>query len=123
MRKKQNFLRLSERTNIKQDLLRFLPAIAMIAFCTLNTFAAGGVVGALDTVASQIGDYVGGVQKLIYAIAAVIAVVGAFNIYHKMTNGDQDVKKTIMLTIGGCIALIALSTALPSIFGYSGTAS
>ena len=31
-------------------------------------------------------------------------------------NGDQDVKKTIMLTIGGCIAFIALSEALPLFF-------
>ena len=51
------------------------------------------------------------------AIAAVIALVGAFNVYFKMQNGDQDVKKTIMLTIGGCIAFVALSEALPAFFG------
>ena len=50
------------------------------------------------------------------AIAAVIVLVGAFNVYFKMQNGDQDVKKTIMLTIGGCIAFIALSEALPLFF-------
>ena len=33
-----------------------------------------------------------------------------------LQNGDQDVKKTIMLTIGGCIAFIALSEALPLFF-------
>ena len=31
-------------------------------------------------------------------------------------NGDQDVKKTIMLTIGGCVSFIALSEALPLFF-------
>ena len=40
----------------------------------------------------------------------------ARNVYFKMQNGDQDVKKTIMLTIGGCIAFIALSEALPLFF-------
>lgn len=45
------------------------------------------------------------------AIAAVIALVGAFNVYFKMSNGDQDVKKTTMLTIGGCVAFIAMSEA------------
>ena len=34
----------------------------------------------------------------------------------KMQNGDQDVKKTIMLTIGGCVAFIAMSEALPLFF-------
>lgn len=46
----------------------------------------------------------------------MIVLVGAFNVYFKMQNGDQDVKKTIMLTIGGCIAFIALSEALPLFF-------
>lgn len=56
------------------------------------------------------------VRKLLYAIAAVIALVGAFSIYFKMQNGDQDVKKSIMLTIGGCVAFIAMAGALPSFF-------
>lgn len=33
-----------------------------------------------------------------------------------LQNGDQDVKKTIMLTIGGCVSFIALSEALPLFF-------
>jgi hypothetical protein len=45
------------------------------------------------------------------AIGAVIALVGAFSIYFKMQNGDQDVKKAIMLTIGGCVAFLAMSEA------------
>ena len=55
-------------------------------------------------------------SNLMKGIAAVIVLVGAFNVYFKMQNGDQDVKKTIMLTIGGCIAFIALSEALPLFF-------
>ena len=50
------------------------------------------------------------------AIAAVIVLVGSFNVYFKMQNGDQDVKKTIMMTIGGCVAFIAMSEALPMFF-------
>ena len=56
------------------------------------------------------------VSNLMKAIAAVIVLVGAFNVYFKMQNGDQDVKKTIMMTIGGCVAFIAMSEALPLFF-------
>ena len=66
--------------------------------------------------AAEISSYQTPVSNLMKAIAAVIALVGAFNVYFKMSNGDQDVKKTIMLTIGGCIAFIALSEALPLFF-------
>ena len=55
-------------------------------------------------------------SNLMKAIAAVIVLVGAFNVYFKMQNGDQDVKKTIMMTIGGCVAFIAMSEALPLFF-------
>ena len=41
---------------------------------------------------------------------------GCVQCIFKMQNGDQDVKKTIMLTIGGCVAFIAMSEALPLFF-------
>lgn len=33
-----------------------------------------------------------------------------------LQNGDQDVKKSIMMTIGGCVAMVAMATALPMFF-------
>ena len=57
-------------------------------------------------------------RNLLYVIAAVVSIIGAFNVFYKMNNGDQDVKKTIMMTIGGCAALVAMAVALPKFFGY-----
>lgn len=65
---------------------------------------------------TEVSSYETPVSNLMKAIAAVIVLVGAFNVYFKMQNGDQDVKKTIMLTIGGCVAFIAMSEALPLFF-------
>lgn len=102
----------------KQTIMRLLPAICMILFASLGCFAQSTSAGAgvFNTIAQEIGKYEDGVKSLIYAIAAIIALVGAFNIYHKMTNGDQDVKKTVMLVLGGCIALVAMAEALPAFF-------
>jgi len=94
---------------------RYLPALAMICFCSLTMSA-----DVFDDIATDISEYMDGVKKVIYAVAAIIALVGAFNIYHKMTNGDQDVKKTVMLTIGGCIGLLAMAEALPAFFTTGG---
>lgn len=88
----------------------------MLASLTCSA-APGGAGGAFDSAANEIAGYSSDVKKLIYAIAGVVVLVGCFNVYHKMINGDQDVKKTIMLTIGGCIALVALANALPMFFG------
>lgn len=119
MKTKQTFKKigLELRKGIKSELPRILPLLAIVCFCGITAFAAGGDGAvAISQVTADIEKYVGPVKKLIYAIAAVIALVGAFNIYHKMTNGDQDVKKTVMLVLGGCIALLAMAEALPAMF-------
>lgn len=102
---------------LKQNQQKILTVLAMVLFFSLPSLAAGG--DPFDSASTTITGYLPSVKKLLYALAAVIALVGAFNVYHKMTNGDQDVKKTIMLTLGGCIAMIALCQALPAFFGHT----
>ena len=72
--------------------------------------------GGFQKAITEVSSYQTPVSNLMKAIAAVIALVGAFSIYFKMQNGDQDVKKAIMLTIGGCVAFLAMSEALPLFF-------
>ena len=102
----------------KQSAFARKGTLALVAL----TFAAGDVMAGSKGAAGftkatqEVSSYQTPVSNLMKAIAAVIVLVGAFNVYFKMQNGDQDVKKTIMLTIGGCIAFIALSEALPLFF-------
>lgn len=72
---------------------------------------------ALGTVTTEIKKYVPVVVKLCYVIAAVTVVVGGLSVYHDMQNGEQDVKKKVMLLVGSCIFLIAAAQALPLFFG------
>ena len=65
----------------------------------------------------EIAKYVPIVVKLCYAIAGVVAVVGAISVYIAMNNEEQDVKKKIMMVVGACIFLIAAAQALPLFFG------
>ena len=65
----------------------------------------------------EIAKYVPIVVKLCYAIAGVVAVVGAISVYISMNNEEQDVKKKIMMVVGACIFLIAAAQALPLFFG------
>ncbi|GHT56136.1 hypothetical protein FACS189451_03700 [Bacteroidia bacterium] len=88
--------------------------VSGIVFAQSTTTGAAAV----ESVATEIAKYIPAVQKLIYAIAGVVAVVGAISVYIKMNNEEQDVKKSIMLIVGACIFLIAAATALPAFFGY-----
>ena len=64
----------------------------------------------------EIAKYVPIVVKLCYAIAGVVAVVGAISVYIAMNNEEQDVKKKIMMIVGACIFLVAAAQALPLFF-------
>ena len=90
--------------------------VGMFLFCAVMTFAQSKGAGGFQKAITEVSSYQTPVSNLMKAIAAVIALVGAFCIYFKMQNGDQDVKKAIMLTIGGCVAFLAMSEALPLFF-------
>ena len=75
---------------------------------------------ALEEVASELVKYVPYVVNLCYALAGIVAIVGAISVYIAMNNEEQDVKKKIMMTVGACIFLIAAANALPLFFGIGG---
>ena len=54
--------------------------------------------------------------KLIYAIGAVIGLVGGVKVYQKFSSGDPDTSKTASSWFGACIFLIVAATILRSFF-------
>ncbi len=97
--------------------LMLLSGTAAMAQTTAGDYSAGTT--ALSTVAEEIIKYVPIMVKLCYAIAGVVAIVGAISVYIAMNNEEQDVKKKIMMVVGACIFLIAAAQALPLFFGIS----
>ena len=119
----------SDMTKIKNWIRKFLasPKTRAVALFLLvggtAAFAQSGAgdytagTSALTTVAEEIAKYVPIVVKLCYAIAGVVAIVGAISVYISMNNDEQDVKKKIMMVVGACIFLVAAAQALPLFFG------
>ena len=97
-------------------VLKMAMFVLLFVFTAGDTWASSTGAGGFTRATTEIASYQTPVSNLMKAIAAVIVLVGAFNVYFKMQNGDQDVKKTIMMTIGGCVAFIAMSEALPLFF-------
>ena len=85
-------------------------------FCNYHILIINYLNGIL-CYSEEIAKYVPIVVKLCYAIAGVVAVVGAISVYISMNNEEQDVKKKIMMVVGACIFLIAAAQALPLFFG------
>lgn len=91
----------------------------MLLFVSVSTFAQDVDAGlaAIETSTESLKRYVPVVTNLCYAIAGIVAMIGAISVYVKMNNEEQDVKKSIMMIVGACIFLIAAAQCLPLFFG------
>lgn len=54
--------------------------------------------------------------KLLYAVCAIMACIGAFNVYSKWTSGDPDVTKTAAGWIGGLVFVIVAILIIQKVF-------
>ena len=113
---KKNARNLTERFIGSSFAQKSVMAAIALVISTSNVMAGSKGAAGFTKATQGVSVYQAAVSNVMEASAAVIGLVGALNVYFKMQNGDQDVKKTIMLTIGGCIAFIALSEALPLFF-------
>lgn len=73
-----------------------MAAIALI-ISTSNVMAGSKGAAGFTKATQEVSSYQTPVSNLMKAIAAVIVLVGAFNVYFKMQNGDQDVKNILVL--------------------------
>ena len=109
--KKFNFKALAQQRGTR---LLSLTALAALAFAL--PASADGLGDGFGQAAQNLKDYIPMVQKIIYAFAGLVFLVGAGSIYVKMANGDQDVKSSIMMYVGGVLFLLIAANLAPSIF-------
>ena len=73
-----------------------LKPVGIFAQSLANTGYEAGT-SAMEEVATQIAAYVPYVVNLCYALAGVVAIVGAISVYIAMNNEEQDVKNILVL--------------------------
>lgn len=85
------------RIPTKVMMFSFMLLSGMVAKAqnSAGDYSAG--TSALSTVAEEIAKYVPIMVKLCYAIAGVVAIVGAISVYIAMNNEEQDVKNILVL--------------------------
>lgn len=55
--------------------------------------------------------------NLVYAIGALLGLIGAVKVYQKWNHGDHDTGKVAAAWFGSCIFLVIVATVLRSFFG------
>lgn len=91
-----------------------LTACMMLA--ALISKAQDGAAG-ISEADSQVRSYFEPGTNLMYAIGAVLGLVGAVKVFQKWNAGDQDTNKVAAAWFGSCIFLVVVATVLQSFFG------
>ena len=88
----------------------------MIFAAVSQTFAQGNGLAGINEATSMVTSYFDPGTKLIYAIGAVVGLIGGIKVYGKFSSGDPDTSKTAASWFGACIFLIVSATILRSFF-------
>ena len=88
----------------------------MAAMLTLMIYAAGNGLAGINEATSMMTSYFDPATKLIYAIGAVVGLIGGVKVYGKFSSGDPDTSKTAASWFGACIFLVVAATILRSFF-------
>lgn len=84
------------KTGVVAVCVAILSPVGAFAQSLANTGYDAGT-SAMEEVATQIAAYVPYVVNLCYALAGVVAIVGAISVYIAMNNDEQDVKNILVL--------------------------
>ncbi|MCY7358450.1 MAG: DUF4134 domain-containing protein [Rudanella sp.] len=97
-------------------LLLVLATGTTLAQSVDQTKGIGAGVQVLTQTTKQLQDYFRPMTTVMYVIAAIVGIFGAFRIYSKMQAGDQDVQKSAVNWGGSVLFLLAFAAILEAVF-------
>jgi hypothetical protein len=91
--------------------------LAVVAILSgIGAFAQGNGTAGINEATQMVTSYFEPATQLIYAIGAVVGLIGGVKVYNKFSSGDPDTSKTAASWFGACIFLIVAATVLRSFF-------
>ena len=79
--------------NIRQ---KFIISAALMIAATASAFAQGNGLAGINEATSMVSSYFDPGTKLIYAIGAVVGLIGGVKVYGKFSSGDPDTSRLMV---------------------------
>ena len=89
---------------------------AVLLIAASSAMAQGNGMAGITEATTMVTSSFAPATKLIYAIGAVVGLIGGVKVYGKFSSGDPDTSKTAASWFGACIFLIVAATILRSFF-------
>ncbi|MFL5788123.1 MAG: DUF4134 domain-containing protein [Flavisolibacter sp.] len=103
------------KLSFRKRLLVFYLTIVFLLF-TLSLYAQDGTAG-INEANSKVRGYFSAGTNLMYAIGAIVGLIGAVKVYNKWNSGDHDTGKVAAAWFGSCVFLVVVATVIKSFFG------
>jgi hypothetical protein len=96
--------------------MKKIKLISALLFIATIVIAQDGNAG-INEATTQVKSYFATGTNLMYAIGAIVGLVGAIKVYKKWNDGEHDTGKVASSWFGSCIFLVVVATVLKSFFG------
>jgi len=113
--KNQIIIRTNRRIFSKKKLFAFA-LIAIYTGLSLVCYAQDGNAG-IQEATNKVKGYFDTGCDLMYAIGAVVGIIGAIKVFNKWNGGEPDTNKVAAAWFGSCVFLVVVATVLKSFFG------
>ena len=91
-------------------------ALSVYVLTYAVAYAQDGNAG-INEATTRVRSYFDTGTQLMYAIGAVLGLVGAVKVYQKWNAGEPDTGKVAASWFGSCVFLVIVATVLRSFFG------
>ena len=100
----------------KRAALLKLAVIASSIIISKSLYAQDGNEG-IDQATTMVKSYFDSGANLMYAVGALLGLIGGVKVYQKWNHGDHDTGKVAAAWFGSCIFLVVVATVIKSFFG------
>ena len=99
----------------KEKLVAFSASVFLM-LASICAIAQDGNAG-INEANTKVRSYFAAGTNLMYAVGAIVGLIGAVKVYQKWNSGDPDTGKVAAAWFGSCVFLVIVATVIRSFFG------
>ena len=104
------------RNKMKYKIARVVIVTSLSLVHCIYLYAQDGNAG-INEANTKVRSYFDAGTNLMYAVGAVLGLIGAVKVYSKWNHGDPDTGKVAAAWFGSCVFLVVVATVIKSFFG------
>src|SRR5438552_18283998 len=89
---------------------------SLLTVANISLYAQDGNTG-IDQATTMVKSYFDSGANLMYAVGALLGLIGGVKVYQKWNHGDHDTGKVAAAWFGSCVFLVVVATVIKSFFG------